>query len=75
MEYYRAIRTNELHLTCKNMDESYKHNIKQKNPEIKEFMILFISSTNDVKLIYGVRIQHSTSDSRVEGLVTGRGTR
>lgn len=57
------------------MNESYKHNINQKNPEIKEFLILFISSTKDVKLIYGVRIQRSTSDSTVEVLVTGRGTR
>lgn len=60
---------NELHLTCKNMDESHKDNVKQKNPEIKE------SRTKDVKLIYGVRILHSTSDSRVEVLVTRRGTR
>lgn len=65
----------ELHLTFKNMDESRKHNAKQKNPEIKECTISFITSTKDPKLIYGIGIQESNFNLETGMLVTGRGTR
>lgn len=57
------------------MDESYKHNVKQKNLEIKECMIPCISRTKDAKLIYGVRSQENNFHLGVGVLVFVKSTR
>lgn len=53
---------NELHLTCKIIDEISKTKCQTKEPRnkrIRECTSLFISHTKDAKPIYGVKIQES----------------